>query len=83
MQALKAALLDVAPTDAAHLSRMPASAVEVSAASTAAQNANALMVDPPSVASVQSARCTRSTVTRLLTQGGSNRVLHSNEAFDG
>jgi hypothetical protein len=47
MQAVKAAPL-VAPIDAAHLSRTPASAVEVSAASTAAQKANILMVCPPS-----------------------------------
>jgi len=48
MQALKAAPL-VAPVDAAHFSRMPASAVEVRAANTAAQKTIFLMVYPPSL----------------------------------
>jgi hypothetical protein len=47
MQLLKAAPL-LAPVDAAQFSRLPASAVEVRAASTAAPKTIALMVHPPS-----------------------------------
>jgi hypothetical protein len=50
IQALKAAPL-VAPVDAAQLSRVPASAVEVRAARTAAQKTIFLMVNPPSLLS--------------------------------
>jgi hypothetical protein len=49
MQVLKAAPL-VAPVDAAQVSRLPASAVEVRAASTATPKTTALMVHPPSIA---------------------------------